>query len=442
MTMRKIAWIFTLILLITAALLVVARQAMSPHLAPNTPAKQGGLHLESISVGKRSFQRGYAFFKDTRCIVLRVKETRADIRPLSPPIVFYVVTPHGFSEMLPEAAAAAPRPVIQTGGEDVVPHELCVPLGYPDSVSYLDIVAREYPVRGKEIARWRLVNLPRSVHAIKPPVQLQDTYRCEDFEMRLEVVSEKNPPEWVVTDFGESLLLHEHFRILHPGNDLHLHLRFVRETPEWTSGITSTGTIVTVAIPRQADGWQHTSSKSIMMPYSRYQRYVRLELEAWVSRRKEEERPVILPVHRLKNQYGGTLYIAAPDKPLTVSLGAGKVTFPALQELKRYRRLQEMRGAAVEKSSALSVSVFYRTQPASPLEKNHVQVNLQPPKKGGFGHSGSHANYFPFEEVYATDIPASVLRQGVQVKVWGDTETWVGQKHRFTLTLPIQREAK
>lgn len=441
MPMRRIAWIFLLILLITAALLVVARQAASPRLASNTPARQGGLHLESISVGKRSFQMGYAFFKDTRCIVLRVRETHADTRPLSPPMVFYVVTPHGFTQMLPESTVTAHRPIAQLSGEDVVTHEVCVPFGYPDSVSYLDIVARRYPVPDEEVARWRLVKLPRSMHAIKPPVQPQDTYRCEDFEVRLEAVSEKNPPKQIVTDFGESLLLNAHCRILRPGDDVHLHLRLAGETPEWDPGIASPR-IETITIPRQDSGLRHAFSRSIMLPYSRYQRYVRIGGEAWVSRRKKEEYPVILPVRQLKNQYGRTLYIAVPDKPLTVSLDAGTVTFPALQDIKRYRHLLEMRMTATEKISDLSVSVFYQAQPTSPLEKHHLQVRLSIPKRGGFGMIAPQANYFPYEEVYVTGIPASALREGVQVNVSGDTDIWVGQKHRFTLTLPVQREAK
>ncbi|MDW8289495.1 MAG: hypothetical protein RMM06_02130 [Armatimonadota bacterium] len=355
-------------------------------------------------------------------------------------IAFYVVTPEGFSERLPETSSAPP-PLVRVGEPYTVTRELCVPLGYPDSVSYLDVVARLHGQQGsKPLARWRLVNLPRSVHALKPPVQTQNTARTEDFEIQLEARSEPGK-EKRDEDFGELLMVHYRTRVLKPGADMHLHWSIVEQTPEWAAeGATALNEEIVSAL-HDSDQWRGSGSTSLFLHYPRYQRYVRLVLEGWLTRRRQEERAVTLPVRQMRTEHGRILYIAAPDKPLTVVTGAGRVTFPPLRELQQYERLHGMGSDTPSKGATIPVHIFYRVQRAAPIERNTVRID--PPLTrggGGFSHMSASAG-FPFETL-VSHVSLNVLRQGVQLKVLGDSELWTGKKHRVSLTLPIQREEK
>lgn len=222
----------------------VAWWFQSPRRDLSTPAKQGALTLRRAYVAEDNLFNSSAF-RPVKSIVLefRVQTTAATIHLHDLPL--RIVTPDGVTEQVegyevwdslrPQGFWARIWDFIlsRLHFSSTNPRTIraYIPIAYSASARYLDVYAESSVTQG---SRWRLVNLPRATHAITPPVQTVDSYRCEHFQVRARARQHA-----FADSAGEPPVIELTFdtKVNHPPSpNFMLYMALKSITPEWTPG--------------------------------------------------------------------------------------------------------------------------------------------------------------------------------------------------------------
>lgn len=443
--MRRKLGCTLLVILLTAGAFTTAWWFQSPRRDLSTPAKQGVLTLRHAYVAEDELFNTSAF-RPVKSIVLefRVQTTAATIHLHEVPL--RIVTSDGVTEWVeghevwnpPRSRGFWARIwnliTSRLHFSSTKPRTLraYVPIAYSASARYLDVYAESFATQG---SRWRLVNLPRAIHAIPPPVQTVDSYRCEDFQIHARASkhvfanSASEPPAIEVT--FDTKVSHP------PSPNLMMYVALKSITPEWAPDAPLL--INEKEFVSQDVVIAHTARTVhlLRLPFAQHQRYMRVECESWLARHQRDMHLLHLPVQKIVTGSGKKLLVIASQRELVTDLLGGSVKVPGTAELASLPEVQSV------SPSANRLFFFFRRDVRDPPGVHSLDVVAVLPEPGKAG-SSFVAESVPGElERIVVDLPSGKPPPDeLHMYIWGTREFWRSKKHRFTLTLPIQRDAK
>jgi len=387
MCRRLGCFLFTVLFGIT---IFVAWWFHSPRRDLSTPAKQGALTLRAAYVAEDNLFNSSAFCPvknivlefqvqanvttaQTYSVPLRVVTSDGATELVEGYEVWNLGTPQGFWARIWHFILS----YIRSSGNAPPTIRACIPVAYSSSARYLDVYADSPAADG---SRWRLVNLPRALHAITPPVQIANTYRCEDFLIHARA---KQQPVSAGSADGPSVIeLALDTQVNHPPSpNFMLYVALKSVTPEWAPGSSiqiKENEFVSVDVVTA-----HTARTVYLLrlPFAQNQRYVRVECEGWLARHQTDMRLLRLPLRKITTVNGKRLSVIAPQRQLAVNLLGGTVKIPGEKELPQLPKVQSV------SPSSHNVFFFYQRDVRDPPELHSLDVVVVLPAPGKSGKS-------------------------------------------------------
>lgn len=311
-----------------------------------------------------------------------------------------------------------------------------LPVAYPESVRYVDVCMNENFGDGTRLLCHRVVNLPRSQHAILAPVQVRDTFSTSHFRLRMRMVYDESLLSQPGGEYGVEL--REQVQFLSPQQgEKQLQVSVLNIVPEWTTA----GKPPAAPFARHSFAqWEGTYGEVKWYPatpFAPLQKYCRVDVE--VREQEVQRQTVVLRGAPLVRDTWGYRLLMARQQPLPVSTGLG-ATVEATDHIEVNRvhyQIMSLPGFGDAPAGWWRVVAAVAVTPAKNLPKA-VDFEVVCAKR----QKRPQCSWIPGTSTYlvAYDIPDKKRPHGivdipVEVRRLKTIRT-----HRFSLLLPVEKK--